>query len=60
MTDALFILFKHSRKSKLLRETDADLEDKKFNLAVVAPDLAEDGAFADICDMGRSNPSDTL
>ncbi|VDL19834.1 unnamed protein product [Hymenolepis diminuta] len=50
----------HTRKSKLLRETDADLEDKKFNLAVVAPDLAEDGAFADICDMGRSNPSDTF
>ncbi|VDO09795.1 unnamed protein product [Rodentolepis nana] len=50
----------HARKSKLLRESEPDLEDKKFNLAVVAPDLAEDGALADICDMGRSNPSDTF
>lgn len=52
------LLFKRAKKSKLLRETDVDVENKKFNLTVIAPDFAEDGTFADVCDMGRSNPAD--
>lgn len=43
-----------------MRQSDVDLEYKKLNLTVVAPDPSEDAVFADICDMGRSNPSDTL
>ncbi|VDK36629.1 unnamed protein product [Taenia asiatica] len=49
-----------AKKAKLLRQSDVDLEDKKLNFTVVAPDPNEDDAYADVCDIGRSGLSDTF
>ncbi|KAL5103236.1 hypothetical protein TcWFU_003440 [Taenia crassiceps] len=49
-----------AKKAKLLRQSDIDLEDKKLNFTVVAPDPNEDDAYADVCDIGRSSLSDTF
>ncbi|VDM32549.1 unnamed protein product [Hydatigera taeniaeformis] len=49
-----------AKKAKLLRQSDVDLEDKKLNFTVVAPDPNEDDAYADVCDIGRSSLADTF
>ncbi|KAH9278459.1 hypothetical protein ECG_08934 [Echinococcus granulosus] len=49
-----------AKKAKLLRQSDVDLEDKKLNFTVVAPDPNEDDAYADVCDIGRSSHTDTF